>query len=116
MKCEVYAYRCRKCGTLHYPFRMVCKKCCSNEPYEFDPAPIALTGKLLTFTRLNTLPGDFDVPDILFGIVELENGLRVTAQLDMDSPSIGMRVSGSVDVVRKSGFRKFHGMVFRPAS
>lgn len=116
MKREIYAYRCRKCSALHYPFRMVCKKCRSNEPYEFDPVPLPLNGRLLTFTRLSSLAGDFDVPDILLGIIELENGIRVAARLESDAPSIGMRVFGSVDVVRQSGFRKFYGMVFRPAS
>ena len=27
---EVFAYKCRKCDTLHYPFRMVCKNCRAN--------------------------------------------------------------------------------------
>ena len=27
MALEIYAYKCKKCGQLHYPFRMVCKKC-----------------------------------------------------------------------------------------
>lgn len=115
MKREIYAYRCRKCGALHYPFRMVCKKCRANDPFEFDPVPLPRRGKLLTFTRLSTLPGDFDVADITLGIVELENGLRMTAQLDIASPRVGMAVTGSVEVVRKRDFHKFYGMVFRSA-
>ena len=115
MKREIYAYRCRKCGTLHYPFRMVCKKCHANDPFEFDPIPLPRRGKLLTFTRLSTLPGDFNVPDITLGIVELENGLRMTGQIDANSPRAGMDVVGSVEVVRARDFQKFYGMIFRPA-
>lgn len=116
MKREIYAYRCKKCGALHYPFRMVCKKCRANDPFEFDPVPLPRKGKLLTYTRLSTLPGDFAVPDIQLGIVELENGLRMTAQLDIVSPRSGMPVVGSIEVVRIHDYQKFYGMVFRAAS
>lgn len=115
MSRNLYAYKCRKCGQLHYPYRMVCKKCGENEHNEFDPVPLPDRGKLLTFTRLSTLPGDFNVAALELGIVELENGIRVTGQLKIPKPKAGMKVQGVVEVVRQSEFRKQYGMVFYPA-
>jgi hypothetical protein len=111
---DIYGYRCRKCGELHYPYRMVCRKCRANEHNEFDPVPLPRDGKLLTFSRVHALPGDFEVPTLLLGIVELENGIRVTGQLKIDRPEIGMAVHGEVETVRKSEFDRRLGVVFYP--
>lgn len=115
MSPNIYAYKCRKCGQLHYPYRMVCKKCRANEHDEFDPVPLPRKGKLLTFTRLHTLPGDFNVANILLGIVELENGIRILGQLAMEKPRTGMAVTGTVGVVRQTELRKHLGMIFSEA-
>lgn len=108
----IYGYKCQKCGYVNYPLRMVCKKCRKNDMDGFDAVPLPKKGKLLTFTRLHTLPADFDVPNLLLGIVELEGGTRVTCQLDMETPEIGMNVAGRVDVVRKSAYTQYSGMIF----
>jgi uncharacterized protein len=115
MQREVYAYRCRRCGTPHYPFRMVCKGCRQNDFFEFDPVPLPRAGKLLTFTRVHNLPGQYDVPSLTLGIVELENGLRMLGQLDIDEPALGMEVKGDVEVVRSETYDDYYGMVFRAA-
>jgi len=115
MSPNIYAYKCRKCGQLHYPYRMVCKKCHANEHNEFDPVPLPRKGKLLTFTRLHTLPGDFNVATLLLGIVELENGIRILGQLSIEKPRTGMPVTGTVGVVRQSELRKHLGMIFSEA-
>ncbi|OQA29055.1 MAG: hypothetical protein BWY59_00553 [Verrucomicrobia bacterium ADurb.Bin345] len=115
MNLEIYAYKCRKCGQLHYPYRMMCKKCHNNEHNAFDPVPLPHKGKLLTFTRLQTLAADFSVPDIQLGIVELENGIRMLGQLQIAKPKSGMAVTGSVGVVRQMGYNTYHGMIFHEA-
>jgi uncharacterized OB-fold protein len=115
MQRDIYAYKCRKCGHLHYPFRMVCKECRQNDFFEFDIVPLPKKGKLLTFTKVYNLPAEFDVPTLGLGIVELENGLRITAQLEVEDPQIGMAVQGQVKVVRQSAYDKFYGMVFKAA-
>ena len=112
---EIYAYRCRKCGHLHYPYRMVCKSCGENEHNEFDAVPLPKDGTLLTFTELHNLPSDFEVPTLKLGIVELEGGTRITGQLDVEEPRIGMRVKGEVEVVRTESYDRRYGMVFRGA-
>ncbi|MDD2235878.1 MAG: zinc ribbon domain-containing protein [Kiritimatiellae bacterium] len=115
MALEIYAYQCKKCGQLHYPYRMVCKKCGKNKHNEFDPVPLPKKGKLVTFTELYTLPGDFAVATLWLGIVQLENGVAVTGQLRLPKPKIGMNVIGQVEPVRKSEFGQNLGMVFYPA-
>ena len=112
---EIYAYQCKKCGHLHYPYRMVCKSCHQNEHNEFDPVPLPKKGRLLTFTILHNLPPDYAVAKLTLGIVELENGIRITGQLKIDDPRIGMDVSGSVEVVRSTEFSRRYGMVFTRA-
>ncbi len=109
---EIYAYRCRRCGTLHYPFRMVCKSCRENDMFEFDPEPLPKRGKLLTFTHVHALPADFDVPRLGLGMVQLENGIRMTGQLAVEDPTMGMDVVGEVNVVRHAGYEDRYGMVF----
>lgn len=115
MTMEIYAYKCKKCGQLHYPYRMVCKKCGKNKHNEFETVPLPKKGKLLTFTELYTLPGDFSVATLGLGIVELENGMTITGQLQIPKPKIGMSVVGKVEQVRKSEFHQSFGMVFYPA-
>ncbi len=109
MERNILGYKCGKCGTVHYPNRTLCRKCGNNE---FDPINLPKDGTLLTFTRLYNLAGDFEVADILLGIVELSNGNRLTGQLKIESPKIGMKVKGKVEPVRKSDYRQYFGMVF----
>jgi uncharacterized OB-fold protein len=94
---------------------MVCKECRQNDFFEFDIVPLPKKGKLLTFTKVYNLPAEFEVPTLGLGIVELENGLRITAQLEAEDPQIGMAVQGQVKVVRQSAYDKFYGMVFTAA-
>ena len=115
MERQVLAYRCRSCGALHYPFRMRCKHCGNLEFFEFDPEPLSLRGTLLTHTRVHNLPAEFEVETLGLGVVELEAGVRVTGQLDIDEPTPGMAVTGTVDVVRRETYDDYWGVVFRAA-
>lgn len=112
---HVYAYRCRSCGTLHYPFRMRCKGCGGLEFFDFDTEPLPTSGKLLTFTHVHNLPAEYEIARLGLGVVELDNGIRVTGQLDIDEPELGMAVTGTVDVVRHETYDDYWGFVFRAA-
>lgn len=107
---EIYGYRCAKCGHINYPNRTLCRRC---KHADFQPVALPKKGKLLTFTHLSALPGDFDVPQLTLGIVQLSNGVRVTAQLEIARPKLGMAVTGEVAVVRRDEYNKYHGFVFR---
>ncbi|MFH1329659.1 MAG: OB-fold domain-containing protein [Actinomycetota bacterium] len=115
MERQIHAYRCRKCGALHYPFRMVCRECGENGPHEFDPVPLPREGTLLTFTFVHNLPAEYEVARLALGVVELSNGLRMLGQLDVAEPTLGMKVVGKVEVVRREAYSSRYGMVFRAA-
>ena len=112
MENNIYAYKCKRCGHVHYPYRTICKKCGQNAHNEFDIVPLAKKGKLITFTHLYTLPADYEIVKLTLGIVELDDGMRITGQLKMEEPKIGMKVKGEVEVVRKDEYNKYLGMVF----
>ncbi|MBI5209425.1 MAG: OB-fold domain-containing protein [Elusimicrobia bacterium] len=116
---NIYGYKCKKCGTVHYPFRTTCKKCGAfifeDKADRYQLVPLSKEGKLLTFTRLRSLPGDFDVPELLLGIVQLDDGNRITGQLDIPAPKLGMKVKGEIRVVRQEGYNTHRGIVFEAA-
>ena len=112
---QIFAYKCRSCGTLNYPFRMRCKACKANDFFEFDTEALPTRGRLLTFTHVHNLPAEYEVERLGLGIVELENGVRVTGQLDVDAPTLGMEVVGEIETVRRETYEDFYGFVFRAA-
>lgn len=109
---EMYGYKCQKCGYINYPYRLVCKKCKQNDTEAYDAVELPKKGKLVTYTRLYSLAADFEVPSLQLGIVELENGTKVTAQLNIKEPKTGMSVVGHIDTVRKSAYNEHKGMIF----
>lgn len=120
MERHLLGYKCGKCGTIHYPYRMVCRKCGHVmqellEKKACEVVPLPGKGRLLTYTELHTLPGDFEVPEISLCMVELENGVRVTGRLDVERPKLGMKVEGRVEAVRQDAYVTYHGMVFGKA-
>ena len=100
---------------MHYPYRTICKKCGRNEHNEFDIVPLAKRGKLVTFTHLYTLPADYETVKLSLGVVELDDGMKITGQLKMEEPEIGMKVKGKVEIVRSDEYDKHLGMVFYKA-
>jgi uncharacterized OB-fold protein len=112
MEKNIYAYKCKRCGHVHYPYRTICKECGQNDHNEFDIVPLSKKGKLLTFTHLYTLPADYETVKLTLGIVELDDGQKITGQLRIEEPKIGMKVKGEVETVRKDEYNKYLGMVF----
>lgn len=96
----IKAYRCLTCGTVYYPAPMVCGTCSARR----DP----VTGKgwetfdlegscvLLTWTRAWNLPEGYTNKFLLFGIVQFENGLRASGQLEVEEPKTGMKLTATV--------------------
>lgn len=112
MELNIFAYKCKKCGQLHYPYRTICKNCGENNHNEFDIVPLSKTGKLLTYTILHNPPSDYEVSTLCLGVVELEDGMRMMGQLNINEPKIGMAVKGKVEIVRKEEYKNHLGMVF----
>jgi uncharacterized OB-fold protein len=115
MELNIYAYQCKRCGHVQYPYRTICRNCHENDHNEFDIVPLPKEGKLVTFTHLFNPPSDFSTVSLSLGIVELADGNRITGQLNIEKPKVGMKVKGSVEVVRRDGYNRYLGMVFYEA-
>lgn len=73
------AEKCRRCGQVYFPPRLICATCGSKE---FDPVKLAEKGKVLTYTVIRVPPHQFvDQAPYAMGIVELEDGVKVMAQI-----------------------------------
>jgi uncharacterized OB-fold protein len=51
---------------------------------------------LLSWTRLWNLPEGYSKKNMLFAIVEFQNGLRASGQLEADDPKTGMALHSTV--------------------
>lgn len=109
---EMYAYRCTKCGKLHHPAYVVCQECGNRE---FTEEPLNGKCKLLTWTRVFNLPEGYMKPWINFGIVEFENGVRASGQIDFDDLESGMELVSSVGVVKEGVGQDYYGFIFQKA-
>jgi uncharacterized OB-fold protein len=87
------AGKCKSCGFVVFPPRLVCPKCGARE---FIPTKLAEAGQLLTYTVIRVPPGPFeDQAPYAVGIAELDDGVRLTAQVvdcDFANLAVGTRV------------------------
>jgi uncharacterized OB-fold protein len=88
------AAKCKGCGYVCFPPRVICPRCGSRE---FEKTRLAGSGKLLTYTIIRVAPHQFeDQAPYAVGIAELDDGVRLTAQVvdcDFSELAVGMRVS-----------------------
>jgi len=71
--------RCTKCGRVYYPPVIKCASCGSGEVEEVE---LPSRGRLIYVSTLHQVPTPFEKSKpILLGLVELDNGVRVLAQI-----------------------------------
>ncbi len=108
---KLCAYRCRRCGATDHPKLLVCAACGGRA---FDEVPLEGMVTLLTYTRVYNLPEGIDKPYLDFGIVEFENGVRVTGQLEVRGEArIGMKLKAETGVVRLLPDGPREGFIFK---
>nr|WP_290666511.1 Zn-ribbon domain-containing OB-fold protein [Ardenticatena sp.] len=109
--------RCTRCGTLAFPPRPICRVCRSRdmEPYTFSGR-----GTVYSYSVVYQSPEGFEayVPYVV-ALIDLEEGVRITAQLTDVNPDevyIGMPVEMVVRKIREDGERGLivYGYKFRP--
>jgi len=107
--------RCRRCGALHFPPRAACGTCRGQEtePYRFSGR-----GTVFSFAEVAQAPQGFSGP-YMVALVELEEGIRVTAQLtdvDPEEVEIGMPVEMVTRRLQEKGPHGYivYGFKFRP--
>lgn len=87
------ANKCKKCGFVFFPPRLICSQCQNRE---FEETKLAEKGKVLTFTIIRVPPHQFvDQAPYAVGIVELDDGVKLTGQIvdcDFEDLIIGKRV------------------------
>jgi uncharacterized OB-fold protein len=113
-KIEIVAYKCKKCGKVHFPFHDRCLSCKGREFEKIKPEGNA---RLLTFTQIFNLPWGFDQRFIFVGVAEFENGVRAMGQIKanaLDELTLGMTLKPTWDVVRVISGESVYGLRFEP--
>ena len=111
---DIVAYKCKKCGKLHFPFHDRCLACKGRE---FDQIRPQGNAKLLTFSQIFNLPWGFDNRFIFVGVVEFDNGIKAMGQIVANAPEelkLGMTLKPTWDVVRVIGGENVYGLRFEP--
>jgi uncharacterized OB-fold protein len=87
------AGKCTQCGKVFFPPRVVCNGCRGKT---FEDVKLAQTGNVETFTVIRVAPSGFaDQTPYAVGIIKLDDGVKVTAQIvdcDPEKITIGDRV------------------------
>jgi uncharacterized OB-fold protein len=98
------AGKCKTCGAISFPPRIVCPSCGGRE---FETTKLAETGKILTYTIIRVPPHQFaDQAPYAVAIVELGDGVKVMGQVadcDFDKIKIGMRVKFEFRTISSEG-------------
>lgn len=87
------AGKCKKCGAVIFPGRLVCPQCGARE---FETLRLSGKGELVTYTVTRVAPTSFvDLAPYAVGIVKLDEGIRVMGQItdcDPEELKIGDRL------------------------
>jgi scaffold protein (connect acetoacetyl-CoA thiolase and HMG-CoA synthase) len=110
----IKAFKCRKCGRIHYPFHDRCLDCKGREFEEIKPEGEA---RLLAFTSIFNLPWGFDQRYLLIGIAEFGNNIKAMGQIkaeSVDQLKHGMRLRVSWEPVRMQHGEAIYGLMYEP--
>lgn len=107
--------RCAACDAVQFPPREKCGSCRKNslEPYRFSGR-----GRVYAHAEVAQAPSGFTAPYVV-AMIELEEGVKVTAQLTdvaADEVEVGMEVEMVTRRLQEKGPRGYlvYGYKFRP--
>ncbi len=112
----ITAYKCKKCGRVHYPFHDRCLDCKGREFEAIKPQGEV---KLLAYTTIFNLPWGFDQRFLVIGIAEFENKVKAMGQIRTDSVDQlkqGMQLKASWEPVRIQYGEPVYGLVYEPVA
>ena len=76
--------KCTKCGYVAFPPRLICPECSCRK---FSDYILKDVGKILTYTTIEVGPSEFaDQVPYSVAIIELDDGVKITAQLADTTP------------------------------
>lgn len=112
--------RCGNCGLAIFPPRTLCPKCRHLSAGKLQPFRAGGQGVVETFTIVHSPPQGYELESpYVVGIVKLDEGPRVTAQIVDAAPEsveIGMRVEACFRRISQDGETGVihYGYKFRP--
>jgi len=93
------ASKCKSCGNVSFPPRLVCPECKSRE---FETIKLSDEGKILTYTIIRVASDAFSkITPFAVAIIEVNNGAKLMAQI-ADTPLDEVKIDNKVKLV----FRK----------
>lgn len=107
--------RCAGCSSLQFPPASVCRRC---KTHDLAPHRFSGKGKVYSFAEVGYAPRGFAAP-YLVALVELEEGVLITAQLTDIEPedvAIGLPVEMVIRRLQEHGPEGYlvYGYKFRP--
>lgn len=103
------AGKCRKCGKVSFPPRIICPKCKAKE---FETIKLSDEGVIKTFTIIRVASDVFSLQTpFAVGIVELKGGVRLTTQIaepELDKVKIGKKVKMVFRKIQDEGKSGLH--------
>jgi len=98
------AGKCKKCGSIQFPGRLICPDCGSKE---FENIRLSGKGELVTYTVTRVAPHGFeDMAPYAVGIVKLDEGIRIMGQItdcDPEELKIGDRLTTQFRRINEEG-------------
>ena len=110
---DLVAFKCKKCGKISYPKRLLCPSCRGKE---FDHYPLTGEGRIVTFTKLWAIPEGIEQSPLTLAIIEFDGKVRVTGQVLSEEIRTGDRVRPVWGHIRKIRGREIQGFRFEPAA
>ncbi len=111
---KIVAYKCKKCGRIHYPKHERCLTC---KHREFEPLHPEGNVTLLTYTQIFNLPWGFDERFLYIGVGQFENGVKAMGQIDAPDGAplhTGMTLQAEWQPVRYVFGEPVYGLKFKP--
>jgi len=98
------AEKCKKCGYIAFPPRLICPECQSRN---FEAIKLKPEGTILTFTIIHVPADEFATQaPFAVGIIETTDGARLTAQIvdcKLEDVKIGRKVKFMTRKIQKEG-------------
>ncbi len=111
---QITAYKCKKCGRIHYPKH---ERCLSCKHQEFEPIHPEGDATLLTYTQIFNLPWGFDQRFLYLVVVQFENGVKAMGQIEAPDGAdlrLGMKLKPAWKPIRYVHGEPVHGLKLYP--
>ena len=109
---DIKAIICKKCGKVSYPKRSRCLNCRGSE---FEDFTLSNECKLVTYTKLFSIPKGVTKIPLILGIVQFKNGTKALGQIEANNLEIGMNLCPFWGVLRNIKGHETYGFKFKAA-